>query len=54
MTAAQCRAVDQQAIETLGIPGVVLMENAGRNAADLIERWVKKGSGVVFVPHRQI
>lgn len=39
LTAAQCRAVDQYAIETLGIPGVVLMENAGRNAADLITRW---------------
>ena len=36
---AQTRAVDRYAIEQLGIPGVVLMENAGRNAADLIERW---------------
>jgi hydroxyethylthiazole kinase-like uncharacterized protein yjeF len=42
LTAAQCRAVDQYAIATLGIPGVVLMENAGRNAADLIEKWTRQ------------
>ena len=34
----EVRAVDRYAIETLGIPGVVLMENAGRNVADAIER----------------
>jgi NAD(P)H-hydrate epimerase len=28
------RAVDRCAIEDIGIPGVILMENAGRNAAD--------------------
>ena len=41
LTREQCRAVDCCAIEELGIPGVVLMENAGRNAADLIERWLR-------------
>ncbi len=41
LTCAQCRAVDRYAIEQWGIPGVVLMENAGRNAADLIERWAR-------------
>jgi len=35
MTRAQVRAVDRWAIETLGVPGGVLMENAGRCAADL-------------------
>ncbi|MFN4260396.1 MAG: NAD(P)H-hydrate epimerase [Gemmataceae bacterium] len=30
------REVDRRAIEELGIPGVVLMENAGRNAAELL------------------
>jgi NAD(P)H-hydrate epimerase len=35
----QCRAVDRYAIEQLGIPGIVLMENAGHNAADAISRW---------------
>ncbi|HOB74334.1 MAG TPA: NAD(P)H-hydrate epimerase [Phycisphaerae bacterium] len=43
LTAAQCRAVDRYAIEQLGIPSLVLMENAGRNAADLIESWVRRG-----------
>jgi NAD(P)H-hydrate epimerase len=32
----QVRRVDRLAIDELGIPGVVLMENAGRNATDLI------------------
>lgn len=42
LTAAQCRAVDQYAIQTLGIPGVVLMENAGRNASDRIAKWARR------------
>ena len=37
MTREQVRAVDGWAINTLGIPGVVLMENAGRGCAELIE-----------------
>ena len=37
MTRQQVRAVDAWAINTLGIPGVVLMENAGRGCAELIE-----------------
>jgi len=36
MSRAQVRAVDQWAINTLGIPGMVLMENAGRSCAELI------------------
>ena len=36
LTREQCRAVDRYAIETLGITGIVLMENAGRNAAEYI------------------
>ncbi|HSW47145.1 MAG TPA: NAD(P)H-hydrate epimerase [Phycisphaerae bacterium] len=42
MTRDQCRAADRYAIEQLGIPGVVLMENAGRNAADVIERCLRR------------
>ncbi len=38
LTREQCRAADAFAIEQLGIPGIVLMENAGRNTADAIER----------------
>ena len=33
----QVRAFDNWAINTLGIPGVVLMENAGRSCAELIK-----------------
>jgi NAD(P)H-hydrate epimerase len=36
LTAAQSRALDRFAIDVLGIPGVVLMENAGRNVAHLL------------------
>lgn len=32
----QSRRIDQLAIDRLGIPGVVLMENAGINAADVV------------------
>lgn len=34
LTRTQVRAVDQIAIDRFGIPGIVLMENAGRGAAD--------------------
>lgn len=36
MTRGQVRAVDAWAINEVGIPGVVLMENAGRSCAELI------------------
>ncbi len=38
LTRAQVREVDRIAIHEYGIPGVVLMENAGRNAAEEIGR----------------
>lgn len=38
LTRAQVRDVDRRAIEDYGQPGVVLMENAGRNAADLLRK----------------
>jgi NAD(P)H-hydrate epimerase len=37
MSRDEVRAFDQWAINTLGIPGVVLMENAGRSCAELIK-----------------
>ena len=43
MTKDEVRAVDSWAINTLGVPGVVLMENAGRSCAELIR---EKLSGV--------
>lgn len=36
LTRAQSREIDRRAIEALLIPGIVLMENAGRGAAELI------------------
>jgi hydroxyethylthiazole kinase-like uncharacterized protein yjeF len=36
MTRDEVRAFDAWAINTLGIPGVVLMENAGRSCAELV------------------
>jgi NAD(P)H-hydrate epimerase len=35
LTRRQVREVDRRAIENFGIPGIVLMENAARNAADV-------------------
>lgn len=40
---AAVRAVDQRAIEEFGVPGVVLMENAGRGAAEWIRSHVQHG-----------
>jgi NAD(P)H-hydrate epimerase len=36
LTREEMRSVDAYAIETLGIPGLILMENAGRNTAGVI------------------
>jgi len=41
-TAAQMRISDRWAIETLGIPGLVLMENAGRGVARLVENRIAR------------
>jgi NAD(P)H-hydrate epimerase len=38
LTREQVRALDRRAIDELGVPGVVLMENAGRGAAELLLR----------------
>ena len=45
MTRAQVREFDRRAIEDLGVPGVVLMENAGRQAADEAERLLRHSGG---------
>ncbi len=36
LSASQCRDADQAAIEIFGIPGIVLMENAGKRCADIL------------------
>jgi NAD(P)H-hydrate epimerase len=41
------RDVDRVAIEDFGVPGIVLMENAGRNAAELL--WAQGLNGPVVV-----
>ena len=38
LTRKQSREVDRRAIDELGLPGMVLMENAGRGAADWMEQ----------------
>ena len=45
MTRDEVRAFDAWAIDTIGIPGVVLMENAGRSCAELIEDKLKDFDG---------
>lgn len=49
LSRAQVREVDRRAIEEYGIPGIVLMENAGRNAAALIMEWSKPGDQIAIV-----
>ena len=44
MTRDEVRAVDAWAIHTLGVRGVVLMENAGRSCAELIEEKLRDKS----------
>jgi NAD(P)H-hydrate epimerase len=43
----QVRAIDRRAIDEFGIPGVVLMENAGRGAAEVLLSLGPQGRGVV-------
>jgi NAD(P)H-hydrate epimerase len=49
LTRAQVRELDRRAIEEYGVPGVVLMENAGRGAAELLIRLnPERGPVVVY------
>ena len=47
MTRDELREVDRRAIEEFGIPGLVLMENAGRNAAALLKSLGIRGPVVI-------
>jgi NAD(P)H-hydrate epimerase len=38
LTREQCRELDRRAMKDYGIPGIVLMENAGRGCVDVLER----------------
>src|SRR4051812_8829789 len=37
LTRAQVRDIDRRASEEFGVPGIVLMENAGRGCADVLQ-----------------
>ena len=43
LTAAEMRAADAAATSGLGVPSLILMENAGRGVADIIRR--ERGRG---------
>jgi NAD(P)H-hydrate epimerase len=47
LTREQVRQVDRRAIDELGIPGAVLMENAGRGAAELLVALGLRGRVVI-------
>ena len=47
LTRAQARALDDRAIHELGIPSIVLMENAGRGMAELLLRLGVRGTVVI-------
>ncbi len=49
LTRAQVREVDRRAIEEFGIPGIVLMENAGRGAAEVIRARLPAGGRAAVV-----
>jgi NAD(P)H-hydrate epimerase len=44
LTRSQVRELDRRAVEEFGVPGVVLMENAGRGAAELLLRLGVEGT----------
>lgn len=47
LTREQVRDVDRRAINDYGMTGLVLMENAGRNAASLLVQWGAQGPIVI-------
>lgn len=50
LTAEQMQAIDRRTIEEIGIPGVVLMENAGRGVAEeIIRRFSSAGAACALV-----
>jgi NAD(P)H-hydrate epimerase len=48
LTRQQSREIDRIAIEEYGIPGIVLMENAGRGCVDVLERLGIEGPVIIL------
>src|SRR3990172_9596054 len=48
LTREQSRQLDRRAIDECGIPGMVLMENAGRGSVDVLERLGISGPVVIL------
>src|SRR3990172_12960800 len=48
LTREQSRQLDRRAIDECGIPGMVLMENAGRGTVDVLERLGISGPIVIL------
>lgn len=48
LTREQVRQIDRTAIEQFGIPGIVLMENAGRNITDVLCRQNPSGTTLIL------
>ena len=49
LTADESKTLDRSAIETVGVPQSVLMENAGRSAAQITQSLFPEGSVVGIV-----
>lgn len=49
VTAEEMREIDRQSIEGIGIPGIVLMENAGLKVAEKIKELIPKQAKVVVL-----
>ncbi|HKB02787.1 MAG TPA: NAD(P)H-hydrate epimerase [Gemmataceae bacterium] len=49
LSRAEVRELDRRAIHEFGVPGVVLMENAGRNTAELLLRLNPDGERVLIL-----
>ncbi|MGB9847226.1 MAG: NAD(P)H-hydrate epimerase, partial [Desulfotomaculales bacterium] len=45
VTASEMRELDRRAIEEFGIPGLVLMENAGRQVAEVVKEMLGGAAG---------